>query len=189
MSSRIYANMPNRAYWREVAELDRTLSDRGSVVTGGLVGMLTLNTRTEWRRGENDYGLMSARFMGIHIGSVLLQVTELSASGTRSLDLGRVALVRRVPFIASGVYASGNHGVSDHQFILNGLDLGRFERGEIEVGSAEFRALRSTMKKAKREQNASGFSIPTEETYTFILETLRQGVEATGGMPGGEIGS
>jgi len=93
------------------------------------------------------------------------------------LNLGRVALVRKVSFVPSGIYAFGNHGVRDHQFTFGDLD--RIEQGEIEVGSEEFHALKSTARQARRDQNTSGYSIPSEETYAFILDVLRQGEEVT----------
>lgn len=139
--------------------------------------MLLLKTWTEWRYDENDYGIKSEQSLGVHLGSDILRMTELPVGEIRSLNLGRVALVRKVSYIPSGIYGLGKHRVEDNQFTLGDFD--RIEEGEIGVGSQVFRALKSTARQARKDQNTSGYSIPSEETYAFILDALRQGEKAT----------
>ncbi|MGI8420379.1 MAG: hypothetical protein ACR2LN_07115 [Candidatus Levyibacteriota bacterium] len=168
---------PNKAYWRDVIELDKTLFDRG-MRDSSLVDRILFKQqrKTEWNSDKREFRFSSVRMrypLGEqHLGSTIYAMQELPVSEVRSLNRGQVGLLRKVKFVPTGILSYGNHDVREYQHTID-LDHLR------DATEPEIKDMRSIAQQARREQNRTGFSIPTEETYVFILDTLKQGEEAT----------
>lgn len=160
MSKNIYD--PGSGYWSEIARLDTLLFEHGMRNVRGLLGKIAVVRNVAWLEEDRTYVLKTARLKwaagsGRWLSSHLCQyegvpTSPQSSTGETELedDITREVIYNPVQ---RGGYVFGDY----QDFLQDSLD-------EAEQKHA--------LRQSRKEQNRAGLSLPTVETYDFILHAL-----------------
>jgi len=161
MSNNIYN--PGETYWTEVARLDRILHPRGTKDRSGVLGKIAAVRWVRWADSEQTYALKTARLLWAigtdrWLSSHLCEYKEaLPSPAASGVVIGREVVYNPVD--------RGGYIFRDYQNIV----------GDALAADNPHRAISL----ARREQDQAGSSLPTDETYLFILDALKTAEEAT----------
>lgn len=163
---------PGKAYWQEIAELDQTILTYRASTIRRVAGAMLLQRRVNWTSEGARYIFSSGKLFGIHVGATIKELKQ--ADDTPTIGSESQRLSRQVSFVPSGIFAYPNHSVKDYHYRLA---MSEGEASADRISGVELTKLRFHAAQIRHEQNRSGASLPTEETYQFILTAMQQGLE------------
>ena len=165
---------PPRSWWREVRKLEEILFFREEPQKVHTLGRFASINSIMWREPGAVTAFFSMRRLGQPIVSAVLSCescVEEDGQNLHSLHLVREAIYR------PSLFTSSRHQRTEDMRGAYYDIHGYFEDGKtIDESIAQLRRIRQS---ATQQQRESGLSLPNEETYDFILTSLRNGEEQT----------